>query len=169
MNKNLKKLTLAAVLIALAVACAPLSIPIGASKCFPVQHLVNIIGGVFLGPWYAVGMAFVTSIIRVLTGTGTLLAFPGSMCGALLCGLLYHRYGKLVLAYLGELIGTALIGGLLAYPIAAFLLGSEAAFFTYLLPFFISSMGGTVIAILVVGALKRTHVLDRFAEQGGQA
>ena len=84
---DIRKLATAAMLVAVAVICSPLSIPVGASKCFPIQHLVNVIAGVFLGPWYAVGAAFCTSLIRNLLGTGSLLAFPGSMCGALLCGL----------------------------------------------------------------------------------
>ena len=162
MNTNLRKLTLAAVLVAVCVACAPLSIPVGASKCFPVQHLVNILAGVFLGPWYSVGMAFCTSLIRVLTGTGTLLAFPGSMCGALLCGLVYRYCGKkLPLAFAGELVGTGLLGGMLAYPVASMVLGKEAALFTYVLPFFVSSAGGTIIAVFLVTALKKTGVMDR--------
>ena len=117
-NVNVKKLALAGILVAVGIVCSPLSIPVGASKCAPVQHFINILGGVFLGPGYAVGMAFVTSLLRNLMGTGTLLAFPGSMCGAFLCGMLY-KYGKhLPLAYLGELFGTSVIGGLLSYPIA---------------------------------------------------
>ena len=86
---NVRKLALAGILVAVGIVCSPLSVPIGASKCAPVQHFINILGGVFLGPGYAVGMAFVTSLLRNLMGTGTLLAFPGSMCGAFLCGMLY--------------------------------------------------------------------------------
>ena len=78
---NVRKLALAGILVAVGIVCSPLSVPIGASKCAPVQHFINILGGVFLGPGYAVGMAFVTSLLRNLMGTGTLLAFPGSMCG----------------------------------------------------------------------------------------
>ena len=54
---TLKKLVMTALLAALAVVCSPLSIPVGISKCFPAQHFVNIIGGVFLGPWYAMAAA----------------------------------------------------------------------------------------------------------------
>ena len=93
-NVNVRKLALAGILVAVGIVCSPLSIPVGASKCAPVQHFINILGGVFLGPGYAVGMAFVTSLLRNLMGTGTLLAFPGSMCGALLCGLVFSRTGK---------------------------------------------------------------------------
>ncbi|MGN0594506.1 MAG: energy coupling factor transporter S component ThiW [Hominimerdicola sp.] len=163
-NKNihLRKLTFAALLCAAAVACSPLSIPVGTSRCFPVQHLVNILGGVFLGPSYSVGMAFVTSFVRNLMGTGTLLAFPGSMCGALIGGILYKYSKKLSLAYMGELFGTAVIGGLLAYPLAVFAMGKESALFGFVLPFFISSAGGTVIAVFLVTALKKAKVLDMF-------
>ena len=47
---NIHKLVFAAVLVALAVVGSLVSFPIGASKCAPVLHLVNIIGAVFLGP-----------------------------------------------------------------------------------------------------------------------
>ena len=99
MKVNIKKLAVSAMLTAVAVSLSGFSIPIGASKCFPVQHLANVLAGVFLGPWYGVGMAFCTSFIRNLMGTGSLLAFPGSMVGAFLGGYLYQRFGRLTLAY----------------------------------------------------------------------
>lgn len=157
-NTKLRKLIIAALLSAVAVVCSPLSIPVGASKCFPVQHLVNVIAGIFLGPWYAVGAAFVTSLIRNLMGTGSLLAFPGSMCGAFLCGFLYQKFRKLPLAYIGELFGTAVIGGMLCFPVASFIMAKEATLFMYVLPFFVSTCGGTLIAAILVPALKKAHI-----------
>ena len=164
-NVNVRKLALAGILVAVGIVCAPLSIPVGASRCAPIQHFINILGGVFLGPWYAVGMAFVTSLLRNLMGTGTLLAFPGSMCGALICGLLYRYTQKLPLAYLGELFGTSVIGGILSYPVSVLLMGNSCAVFAFVLPFFISSFGGTLIAIVLVTALKRTKILDVYLER----
>lgn len=159
---NLRKLCLAAVLTAVCVATSTFSIPVGTSRCFPIQHLCNILAGVFLGPWYSVAMAFCASLLRNLMGTGTLLAFPGSMAGALLGGILYQYCGrKLVLAYLGELVGTSILGGVLAWPLAVFVLGKEAAIFAYVFPFFVSCAGGTIIAVFLVGALKKTGALDR--------
>ena len=55
---SIKKTALAGMLVALTVALSGFSIPIGASKCFPIQHLVNVLAGVFLGPVYGVSMAF---------------------------------------------------------------------------------------------------------------
>ena len=149
-------------LVALGVVCSPFSFPIGASRCFPVQHMVNVLAAVLLGPYYGVGMAFVTSFIRVLLGTGSLLAFPGSMCGALLCGMVYHFTRKYFLTYLAEVFGTSILGGLLAYPIATLILMNEAALFGYVLPFFVSTLGGTVIAAVFIAVLKRTKVLEQF-------
>ena len=51
MKVNIKKLAVSAMLTAVAVSLSGFSIPIGASKCFPVQHLANVLAGVFLGPW----------------------------------------------------------------------------------------------------------------------
>ena len=159
---NLRKLCLAAVLTAVCVATSTFSIPIGASRCFPIQHLCNILAGVFLGPWYSVAMAFCASLIRNLIGTGTLFAFPGSMVGALLGGILYQYCGhKLILAYHGELVGTSILGGVLCWPLAVFVLGKETALFAYVFPFFVSCAGGTIIAVFLVGALKKTGALDR--------
>ena len=86
---NIHKLVFAAVLVALAVVGSLISFPIGASKCAPVQHLVNIIGAVFLGPAWAVGVGFTAALLRNLLGLGSLLAFPGSMVGAFVAGMLY--------------------------------------------------------------------------------
>lgn len=82
-----RKLTLAAILTATAVVGSVVSFPILGSRCAPVQHMVNVFCAVLLGTRYGVGSAFVASFLRNIFGLGTLLAFPGSMCGAFLSGL----------------------------------------------------------------------------------
>ena len=159
-NPNVKKLTLCAMLTAVAVVGSLFSFPVFGSKCSPVQHLVNILCAVFLGPWYGLAAAFMAALIRNLTGLGSLLAFPGSMCGALLSGLLYKAIKKLPAAYVGEVFGTGIIGGMLSYPIAYLLMGnSQAALFTFVVPFLISTCGGTVIAAVVLTAMAASGVL----------
>ena len=104
-----QRLTLAALFIAIATLTGHVFyIPVGFSKCFPIQHTVNVLAAVLLGPWYGVAIAFVTSLLRNVLGTGTLLAFPGSIFGALLAGVLYQRTGKVLLASLGKWWGRAL-------------------------------------------------------------
>ena len=99
---NLKKLTVTAILAAVAVVGSLFSFPVFGSKCAPVQHLVNILCAVTVGPWWALAQAFIAALIRNLLGLGSPLAFPGSMCGALLGGLLYKYGKKLPFAYIGE-------------------------------------------------------------------
>lgn len=151
-------------LTALAVALSGFSIPVGASRCFPAQHLINVIAGVFLGPVYGVGMAFCTSVIRNIMGTGSLLAFSGSMTGAFLCGLLYARTKRLAAAYIGEIIGTGIIGGMLCYPIAAWLMGKEVALFFYVIPFLMSTICGTAIAAVLMGIMTHSGAFSRLKE-----
>ena len=166
MKNNIKKMTLTAVFTAVAVVGSMFSFPVFGAKCAPVQHLVNILCAIFLGPWYGLAAAFLSSLIRNLLGLGTFLAFPGSMCGAFLAGLLYKYGKKLPFAYIGEVVGTGLLGGMLAYPIAAFLMGNEtAALFTFVVPFLISTCGGTIIAIVFTAALKKTGLIEKWKDE----
>ena len=101
-----------------------------------------------------------------MTGLGTLLAFPGSMCGALLAGLLYKQFKVLPAAWIGEVFGTAVIGGILAYPIASMVMGNpNAALFTFVVPFLISTAGGTLIAAAITLALQSRGVIGRLRGQ----
>ena len=164
MNKTqIKKLCIAAMLVAIGVAASPVNFPIGASKCCPAQAFVNVLSGVLLGPWYAAGVGFCCALIRNILGTGTLLAFPGSIFGAVLAGLVFHKIKKcLPLAAAGEVFGTAVLGGLVAYPVAKFIMNSEsAALFGFVLPFFVSSAGGAVIGFILLEALDKSGVLKR--------
>ncbi|WP_458788455.1 energy coupling factor transporter S component ThiW, partial [Vallitalea sediminicola] len=68
--------------------------PIGAAKCFPWQHLINVISAILLGPVYAVLNAIVISTLRNIFAMGTLLAFPGSIFGALFAGLMFKRFAN---------------------------------------------------------------------------
>lgn len=161
-RKNTLRLSMAGILCAVAVVGSMFSFPVFGSKCAPVQHMVNVICAVLLGPWYGVGAAFVASLIRNLLGLGSLLAFPGSMCGALICGLVYRRMENLPATVVGEVIGTGVIGGLLAWPIAIMFMGVDAAnvaFYAYIVPFLISTVVGAVLAGLIVFALDRNGAL----------
>lgn len=154
MKFNIRKLTVAGMMVAVGVVLSTFYIPVGMSKCFPMQHLLNVLSGVFLGPYYALGFAFCTALIRNLMGTGSLLAFPGSMVGAFCCGMLYRYVKKLPAAVAGEVIGTGIIGGMLCFPVARFLLGNtEAALFTYVIPFLVSTAGGSALAAVLLAIL----------------
>lgn len=157
-----KKLALSGVLCAVAVAGSMFSFPVFGSKCAPVQHMVNVLCAVFLGPWYGLGAAFVASLLRNLLGLGSLLAFPGSMCGALLCGAAYRRGRRLPMTLGAEVVGTGFLGGLAAYPLAIAFMGVAAgsiAFYAYVTPFLISTVAGSILAGCLVFALERSGAL----------
>ena len=161
-NLSVKKLALAGMFCALAVVGSVFSFPIFGSKCAPVQHMVKILCAVLLGPYYGVGVAFVASLLRNLLGLGSLMAFPGSMFGALLCGLTYHKAKQLLPTLVAEVFGTSILGGLCAYPVAILLMGKSAgdiAFYAYIVPFLVSTAGGAVIAGVLLFSLQRSGAL----------
>ena len=159
---DVKKLAIAGVLCAVAVVGSTISFPVFGSKCAPVQHMVNILCAVFLGPFYGVGVAFCASLLRNLMGLGSLMAFPGSMFGALLCGVVFWKWKNIPMTLVAEVFGTAVLGGLCAYPVAIFLMGQNAAgiaFYAYIVPFLISTGVGSVLSGIIIYALKRAGAL----------
>lgn len=145
-----KKLVISGVLVALASILGAFSIPVLGAKAAPIQHLINVIAAVTLGPLYGVSCAFVSSLLRNILATGSILAFPGSMVGVFLAAILYKKFKKVEIAVIGEVIGTGIIGALLAYPLAAFILGKEVALFVYIIPFSLSSIVGSIIAYIIL-------------------
>ncbi|MEW6049212.1 MAG: energy coupling factor transporter S component ThiW [Bacillota bacterium] len=131
-------------------------IPTGVAKAFPVQHAINVLAGVLLGPVPAAMIAFAVGLLRNLLGTGTLLAFPGGMIGAFLAGSMYRLTGRVEWAVAGELFGTGIVGGLAAYPVVIWVMGHPAAPFFYVVPFLLSSGAGAAIAYGLLAALQRT-------------
>ncbi|MGF6950575.1 energy coupling factor transporter S component ThiW [Neobacillus sp. B4I6] len=159
MNKT-HKLTLTAMMIAIGTISSNLFyIPIGFTKVFPVQHFLNVLSAVLLGPYYAIAQAFCVSLLRNLMGTGSIFAFPGSMVGALLASLLFLKTRKIYLAFIGEVIGTGIIGALLSYPIATLFLGQKATLFGFIPLFIFSSFAGALIGFIILTVFLRKKVL----------
>ncbi len=160
-----KKLTFCAMLIAIGVLAGNIIyIPVGASKCFPVQHTINVLSAALLGPGYAVLNAFCISLLRNFLGTGSLLAFPGSMIGACLAGLIYKATKSNFGCAVGEVIGTGLLGGLLALPIATLVMGKESGAFVYVISFTTASGIGSVIGYVLLKAFDAFKIGERIRE-----
>ncbi len=113
-----QRLALAAAFTALGVVLGYVSVPVGPARVAPFQHTINVLTGVLLGPWYGVLTAFGLSVLRNALGSGTFLAFPGSMFGPLVVGYAY-RLLRRDEAGLLEPIGTAVIGGVVGYLLIA--------------------------------------------------
>lgn len=163
-----RKLTFSALLIAIGTVTGHLIyIPVGAAKCFPIQHTINVLSAVLLGPWYALGNAFIISLLRNLLGTGSPLAFPGSMIGALLAGILYRKFSKKLYAVAGEIFGTGILGGLAAFPVSNLLLGQEVAAFFFVVPFLVSTVGGSIIGFALLKIMEKNKALNSLITHNG--
>ena len=156
-RNKMRKMTLAALLAAAAVLLSPLSFPLGPSRCFPFQHAVNAVAGVILGPFWAFGSALVASFVRNVLGTGTLLAFPGSLFGALSVGFAAKmlRAQQRHLAAFAEPVATATLGAWVASLIASTSGGRGAMFSMLAVAFLASSVPGAFIGYFLLRGLKR--------------
>lgn len=154
----IRRLVLAALLASIGVALSGFSIPLGPTRCFPVQHAVNAIAGVLLGPWWAAGTAFTTSTLRVALGTGTLFAFPGSIPGALAVGFAAGFLRQPRLAVVAEPLGTSIVGVALGTLVIAPAIHSKATFAMLFPPFLASSAAGAILGGLVLAALPRVRL-----------
>ncbi len=151
-----KDVARAVILVAIAVALSPVFIPVGIAKCFPAQHMVNVLSAVLLGPAYAVGIAAIAGIIRNILGLGTLLAFPGGMIGAFLAGLAYWKFKNIYAAGLGEVIGTGLLGSLASvWIVAPLFMNKSMPLAIMMVAFSVSTLGGTIIGIIALHLLRK--------------
>ena len=150
----------AAVLVALAVALSPFFIPVGIAKCFPAQHMINVIAGVVLGPGYAVAIACIAAVLRNILGLGTLLAFPGGMIGAFLAGLLYRYTRNVYAGAAGEILGTGFIAPVVsALFVAPVLMGQVIPLLALIPSFLASTLAGAVLGVLAVRLLSRADIV----------
>ena len=155
-----KKLAIAAIFVALAVVgSAFIQFPVFGSQCSPTQHMVNVLCAIFCA-----------SLIRNLLAVGSLMAFPGSMIGALCCGLMYkalrnkNDVAAIAATLVAEMLGTGVLGGLCAWPVSVLFMNADAATLAvtaYIIPFLISTVVGSIIAGVLVYALKAGGALRR--------
>ena len=141
-NTELKKMTVTAIFIAIGVLLAPfVSFPFGGARVFPLQHLINVLMSVLVG---------------------TVLAYPGSMIGAALSGVLYKKTNSIWGAVIGEIVGTGLLGGLIAYPVAAFVLDSKVVALWF---FIVAFLPNTCIGAACGAVLYKVLPIRKFAEE----
>jgi energy coupling factor transporter S component ThiW len=156
---RIRKIVLTGLFAALAVILSGIHFPIGPTKVFPFQHMVNALAGVLIGPWYGSLAALIAAILRNAMGTGTIFAFPGGIPGAIVVGLV-HQYTRRDWATLAEPIGTGGIGVLAITLLVGPLMGKEFAFTFFFTAFMASSIPGSVLGYFLLKTLRRTKVLE---------
>src|SRR5699024_967560 len=158
--KNSRELTVMALFVAIGTLGSQfIWFPAGIAKAYPVQHAVNVLAAIMLGPGPAVAIAFVIGLLRNMLGRGSLLAFPGGMIGAFVAGMMYRHYKRYYIAAIGEVIGTGIIGALFSVPFAKLLMGTSFGALFFIPPFIVSSVTGSLIAILIASRIEADNIL----------
>lgn len=152
------KLTILAILVAMGFVLSPILRVPGMA---PMQHFINVLCAVILGPWYAFVCALLIAILRMSLMGINLLAVTGAIFGAILSGVFYKLSGKLFSAVVGEVIGTGIIGALASYPVMKYIYGvHDILWFTYLPSFIMGTVIGGSVAWIFLVALKKRGLLD---------
>lgn len=161
-----RRVVLSAFLIALGFLLSffPGSIPIGPTRVFPFQHMINAVAGVILGPGYAAFIALSVGILRISAGTGTVFALTGGIPGAIVVGLvcryLYRRDGAALTEPLGTALGALLsaliVSPLLANPSLPPFLGIDAQWLLFMIFFWMSSIPGAILGYALLKMLRRS-------------
>jgi len=165
-SKGLLKLIFLSVLVALGVVISPI---LRVEGMCPMAHLINIVCAVFLGPWYSLLCAVAIGIIRMTIMGIPPLALTGAVFGAFFSGLFYRlSNGKIILAVLGEVFGTGIIGAVISYPVMTYIWGSEGLTLLFYVPSFICGtlIGGSV-AYMFLKKLANTGLLTKFQKKLG--
>ncbi len=161
-SKRLKRFVLLAMLVAIGVVISPILRVHGFA---PMQHFINVICSVLLGPYYSLACAFMIGIIRMSLMGISPLALTGAIFGAFLSGLLYKKYNTFISACIGEVIGTGIIGSIISFPVMKFIAGdSKVALFTFTPSFIIATIIGSSIAYILLKALEKNGSLGQMKE-----
>ena len=155
---KIKKLTVLAMMIALDFVLSPL---LRIEGMAPMSSVVNIIGAVLMGPFYATAMAFICGLLRMTLLSIPPLALTGAVFGAAFAGMFYRMGQKVSFALFGEMVGTGIVGSLLSYPVMVWFTGSHNQLFWFVYtPRF---MGATLIGgLMAYGLLNRLQKISVF-------
>ena len=131
----------------------------------PFQHFVNVLAAALVGPWYGSAAGFLCGVLRMLCGRD-IGCITGAMFGPILGGLLYRKFGTWWSVWIGEIIGTGVIGAMASYPLFKMFYGLDAQSPFYFIPFYIpSALVGASMGVAVLLILKRTGVLNRMKQE----
>ncbi|MDQ0151643.1 energy coupling factor transporter S component ThiW [Moryella indoligenes] len=160
-NQQLTRLSFMGMMIAIGVVISPV---LRVEGMCPMAHLINITCAVFLGPYYAFFCALVIGILRMMFMSIPPLALTGAVFGAFLSGMLYRlSRGKLLWAFLGEVIGTGIIGAIISYPVMTHIWGRNGLSWFFYVPSFVAAtlIGGS-LAFFMLKQMQKSGLLSRF-------
>lgn len=166
-NQKLIKTVFLAMMVALGVVISPI---LRVEGMCPMAHFINVTCAVLLGPYEALLCALLIGIIRMAFMSIPPLALTGAIFGAFLSGLFYRlSNGKLIWAFLGEVIGTGIIGAIVSYPVMTFIWGRQGLSWLFYVPSFIAGtlIGGS-LAFIFLRQLAKSGLLTKFRQALGK-
>lgn len=162
---SIRKIAMAGVLVAVAVAGSLISFPVAGSKCAPVQHMVNICAAVFFRTCMGCRCGILCEYHQKPDRTWKPHGIPGKhgRCSVLWTDVQIQQ--KIIPTCIAEALGTGILGGLAAYPLAKYvMLIQPEGMFIYIVPFLISTVAGSIVATIVMLILKKNGALTVFKE-----
>lgn len=167
-HQQLIKTVFLAMMVALGVVISPI---LRVEGMCPMAHFINVTCAVLLGPYQALLCALLIGILRMTFMSIPPLALTGAIFGAFLSGMFYRlSKGKLIWAFLGEVIGTGIIGAIVSYPVMTFIWGRNGLSWFFYVPSFIAGtlIGGS-LAFIFLKQLAKLGLLTKFQQALGSA
>ena len=160
---NVKKLVFTAMLACLSYV---LSSFVYFPRMAPFQHMINVIGAVFLGPFWNFACAALTGLMRMILGGRTIQALIGAVVGAFLSGLMFRLTKKTLAAVGGEIFGTGILSALMVYPfmVKFYGLSPELPFWTFIPSYVPSAVMGACLGFVVIKILEKSGALSRMKQ-----
>ena len=102
-------------------------IPVFGSKCVPVQHMVNILCAVLLGPFYGVGVAFCASLSPKSSGYRQFDGVPRQYVWGVALRACLLETKSIPLTLIAEVFGHSRFWAVCVhYPVAILFMGMQA-------------------------------------------
>ena len=161
---SVKKLALAGMFCALCVVGSVFSFPMFGSKCAPVQHMVNVLCAVLLGPWWGGAAGGIGSMLADLV-----LGYGHYAPGTLIIKGLMALVGALIFKAFGKSSVGALISGLVSeiimeagyFGYAALLLGKGIGAAASVPGNLVQGAVGLIAGFLLLQVARRTHLEEK--------
>lgn len=131
----------------------------------PFQHFCNVICAVLVGPVYGFFSALITGLMRMALTGRPITAIIGAVIGALLAALFYRYSGKLLLAVIGEIIGTGLLSAIVSYYAMGFFFDTWQVNWYFYIPLFLpATIVGSFLGYAVLLITKKSGSLSRLQQ-----